>query len=408
MYAVEQDAIDIKGKQLFIAMAIFRYMLGIAIAYWGSKIFSTLGEVYRQGMSDNFTGINCLRCPMLLKQSATALIIFGIFLIIMWLIDKTKDYLPAGIIWIFSGIFFIFPTLQTHKSTVLGIYFLLLIWWFIARVKEPSKLLGYIQIFMPLTLIGAIFTDDTSVWLFGVFLSISFEGVYLAIEGASELSFVILLGIEDKINYENAFSFLKDLMRTLTIQKTLLWLALLVVFVDVVGAFSQSHILKQITYYGYLLLAIAYFLSWWYMGIKLYKVHKSLAISVYIALSIILLSLFTKLIWGPFLAIIGILTGISIMSQIGPVYEMYIRKYAPAIMFDVYVDHISIAMLFILLTVILYSKDASTIMVNVAPFILISLGFIIKMLTLAFLLDTTITTLSNIQYAIERLREGKS
>ncbi len=407
MYTVEETDIAKRGKNLFIILATFRYLIGLGMAYWGSKIFSTLGYYYRQGLGDNTSGIDCLQCPNLLKDSAIVLIIFGIILLAFFFLDKARDYIPAGIIWILSGIYYLLPSLQAYRRIILGIYIILFIWWAIERAKDSGKLLGYIQIFMPLSLAGVIFSSDISVWLFTIFISISFEGVYLAVQGASELAFAILLGVENQMTEDRAIGFLKDLLPILHSQKIVLWGVLIIVLIDAAAAFTHNGYLLTIKTYGYYILGIAYLLTWLWMGIKMYKLHKSMGNAVILSMFIIVLSLVIKYTTGnTFIAIIGILTGISILAQIGPIYEYFIRKYTSAIMFNVYVDHTSIVMLFTLIIMVVYDKQAASIMLSSFPFFIISLGVIIKLFVVGFMLNSTVDLINNIEFAFRPPEEG--
>jgi hypothetical protein len=260
---------------------------------------------------------------------------------------------------------------------------------------------------MPLSLAGVIFTDDISVWLFSIFLAIAFEGVYLAVQGASELAYAMLLGIEEQMTEDGAIWFLKRLYNILNAQKLILWGILAIVLIDGVASFTHQPILIQIKTYGYIVLGIAYLLSWIWMGVDLMKVHKALGISTILSIVIVITSLAVKYITGnTFLAIIGILTGISILAQVGPIYEYFVRRYTSVIMFNVYVDHSSIVMLLVLLVVSVYDPKATSIMVSVSPFFLITTGLIIKLFTVAFLLDTTVRVITNIDYAFRPPEEG--
>ncbi|NOZ92744.1 MAG: hypothetical protein GXO59_05690 [Dictyoglomi bacterium] len=407
MYDVDEKTISKRGKTLFTILAITRYLIGLVMAYWASKIFSTLGYYYRQGMGDNLSGIDCLQCPHLLKQSSIALIVFGIILIALWLLEKSQDYLPAGLIWILSGVYYLYPSMHSYKKIVLGIYLILFIWWIVARNKDVGRLLGHIQIFMPLSLAGVLFTDDITVWLFTIFLAIAFEGVYLAVQGASELAYAMLIGIEEQMTEEGAIWFLGRLLNILNIQKLILWSFIAVILIDGVASFTHHPILIQIKFYGYIILSILYLLTWVWIGVDLLKVHKALGISTILSIAILIISLVVKYITGnTFLAIIGILTGISILAQVGPIYEYFVRRYTSVIMFNVYVDHSSIVMLFVLLIISVYDPKATSIMVSVSPFFLITTGLIIKLFTVAFLLDTTARVITNIEYAFRPPEEG--
>ena len=400
MYAVEESTVESRGKRLFIAMSIFRYLLGIFMAYWGSIIFSALGHVYTGGLGSSTSGIDCLLCPSLLKSSSIVLLILGAILIVLGIWEKTRDYIPAGLIWILSGIYYLFNTLHFYKIWILIIYASLFLWWLYTRSKDSGRLLGSIQIFMPLSLAGAFVSDDTTVWLFSIFIAIAFEGIYLAIEGASELAFALLMGVEREMDKDSALSFLKDLRSVLKVQVSSLWFLIAVVLADTgIHLFGVDRWGKWIVW-AYLLWATIYFISWLQIGIYMKKVHRAFSTSILLSLILIATSIILKVFFhNTFIALVGVITGISVVAQIGPIYEYFIRKYKPAIAFDIYIDHISIVALFTLLIVLSYDKKAMSIMNSVSPFLLIMIGIIVKLLAIAFVMDTTINVIKNIDFA---------
>lgn len=400
MYAVEESTVESRGKRLFIAMSIFRYLLGIFMAYWGSIIFSALGHVYTGGLGSSTSGIDCLLCPSLLKSSSIVLLILGAILIVLGIWEKTRDYIPAGLIWILSGIYYLFNTLHFYKIWILIIYASLFLWWLYTRSKDSGRLLGSIQIFMPLSLAGAFVSDDTTVWLFSIFIAIAFEGIYLAIEGASELAFALLMGVEREMDKDSAISFLKDLRSILKVQVSSLWFLIAVVLADTgIHLFGVDRWGKWIVW-AYLLWATIYFISWLQIGIYMKKVHRAFSTSILLSLILIATSIILKVFFhNTFIALVGVITGISVVAQIGPIYEYFIRKYKPAIAFDIYIDHISIVALFTLLIVLSYDKKAMSIMNSVSPFLLIMIGIIVKLLAIAFVMDTTINVIKNIDFA---------
>jgi len=405
MYEIEEHStINNMSKKTLIMISTFKYIIGIAMAYWGSKIFSTLGYTYRKGLGDNLSGINCLQCPTLLKESGLILIIFGIILIALYFIidHQNKDYIPAGLIWILAGTYYLWPETHNYKGLVLTIYFVLFVLWIIARIKSPTNLIGYIQIFMPLALVGVIFTDDITVWLFSIFLSISFEGLYLAIQGASEIAFWILSSAEKEIREENAIQFLKHLTNILNLQKAILWGLLSWTIIDVIGFFGKIQMVTLLTKYVYIACGLLYLITWILIGIYMYKVNSAMGIAIFLSITILLISIIIKYTLGnTYLSIIGILTGISIISQIGPIYEYAVRKYTSAIMFNIYVDHTSIVLMFTLLGIVLYSKNAIDIMVSVAPFLLAIISVVVKLFAIALVLDALTRVLNNIEYALK-------
>lgn len=404
MYEIEDhSAMNNISKRTLITIATFKYIIGIAMAYWGSKIFSTLGYTYRKGIGDNLSGINCLQCPTLLKESGLILIIFGIILIALYFIidHQNKDYIPAGMIWILAGIYYLWPEIHNYKGLVLTIYFALFVWWIIARIKSPTNLIGYIQIFMPLALAGVIFTDDITVWLFSIFLSISFEGLYLAIQGASEIAFWNLASAEKEISETNAIQFLKHLTKILNLQKVILWGLMAWVIIDVIGFFGEIQLVSLLTKYIYIVCALLYLMTWIFIGIYIHKVHSAMGFATFLSIIILLTSITVKYILGnTYLAIVGILTGISIISQVGPIYEYAIRKYTSAIMFNIYIDHTSIVLMFTLLGIVLYSRNATGIMVSVAPFLLAIISVVVKLFAIALVLDALTRVINNIEYAL--------
>jgi len=405
MYEIEDHSTtNNMSKKTLIMISTFRYIIGIAMAYWGSKIFSTLGYTYRKGLGDNLSGINCLQCPTLLKESGLILIIFGIILIALYFIidHQNKDYVPAGLIWILAGTYYLWPEIHNYKGLILTIYFALFVWWIISRLKSPTNLIGYIQIFMPLTLVGIIFTDDITVWLFSIFLSISFEGLYLAIQGASEIAFRNLSSAENEISETNAIQFLKHLTNILNLQKVILWGLLTWTIIDVIGFFGKIQMVTLLTKHVYIVCALLYLITWILIGIYMYKVNSAMGIAIFLSITILLISIIIKYTLGnTYLSIIGILTGISIISQIGPIYEYAVRKYTSAIMFNIYVDHTSIVLMFTLLGIVLYSKNAIDIMVSVAPFLLAIISVVVKLFAIALVLDALTRVLNNIEYALK-------
>ncbi len=407
VYAVEESTVESRGKKLFIAMGIFRYALALFMAYWGSRIFATLGHVYTGGLGSSTSGIDCIMCPSLLKSSAIVLIILGSILIALGIWEKTRDYVPAGLIWILSGIYYLLDTLHPYKIWVLIVYAALFIWWLFTRSKDSGRLLGSIQIFMPLSLAGAFVSDDITVWLFSIFVAIAFEGIYLAIQGSSELAFALLMGIEKHMDKDSAISFLKDLRSVLKIQVSSLWFLIAIVLADTgIRLFARDTWGRWIAW-AYLIWAIVYFISWLQIGIYMNKVHRAFSTSILLSLSLIAISILLKVIFhNTFIALVGVITGISVVAQIGPIYEYFIRKYTPAIAFDIYIDHISIVALFTLLIVLSYDKKAMSIMGSVSPFLLTMIGVIVKLLAIAFVMDTTINVIKNIDFALEQSERG--
>ena len=407
MFNVNEVEINSIGKRLFTLIGATRYIIGVFMAYWGSLIFIQLGQVYKDGFTTSISGADCAVCPQLLKESAVVIGVMGAILLLMGWLEKTLDYIPAGLIWILSGIYYYFPSLHPYKNIVIGIYPLLFIWWIYERNKDRTRLLGNIQIFMPLSLAAVIFTDDITMWLFSIFIALAFEGVYLAMQGASEISFIVLMGVEKEMKENTAVSFLKTLMSILKAQVSTLWVMLGIVLLDAFATLGHIHILKTMVRYGYILTALVYFLTWVWMGISMGKVHKAFSISILSSLTIILLSIIVKYTQGnTFLAILGIITGISILAQIGPVYEYFVRKYTSTIMFNVYIDHVSIIVLFTLLAILSYDARGMSIMNSVSPFLLTILGTLTKMFFIAFLMDTTINVIGNIKYAFRPPEEG--
>jgi len=407
VYAVEEITVERRGKKLFIAMGIFRYALGIFMAYWGSKIFATLGHVYTGGLGSSTSGIDCLVCPSLLKSSGIVLIILGAILIALGIIEKTRDYIPAGLIWILSGIYYLLDILHSYKLWILTLYVALFLWWLYTRSKDSGRLLGSIQIFMPLSLAGAFASDDTTVWLFSIFVAIAFEGIYLAIQGSSELAFALLMGIEKQMDKDSAISFLKDLRSVLKVQVSSLWFLIVVVLADTGIRLFVADTWEKWIAWAYLIWATIYFISWLQIGIYMKKVHSAFSTSILLSLTLIALSILLKVfLHNTFIALVGVITGISVVAQIGPIYEYFIRKYIPPIAFDIYIDHISIVALFTLLIVLSYDKKAMSIMGSVSPFLLTMIGVIVKLLAIAFVMDTTINVIKNIDFALAKSERG--
>ncbi|NOZ92743.1 MAG: hypothetical protein GXO59_05685 [Dictyoglomi bacterium] len=393
---------DNKNKPiLFLITSSLKYLLGLSMIIMASVLFKTMSYLISIKGDIEFIWENCLWCHKVLFYSSTALAIMGVLLILLYLIDKTSDYIPAGIIWATAGLQ-MGGYIHLSRGKLAFVFIVLFVWWVVERQRQVGRQLGTLQIFMPVALFGPVLTDNKLVWLFSIFFATFLEGVFLMIQGTSEIAWLVTGNDKTSPSEQDVLNVLPTMKRIVGLQIYMLWGYL---FITLAEPFlpQLSHIWNSLR----IMLFIIYGITWIAMGIVLRHIHRSSGHMLIIATLITTTFLVVAGIYHEsYIGLIGAITTFGLVSYISAIVENIFRSYIGVMEFDKYFDTtMSFILLYIVIGGILPWQLIFSYLFTFEHMFFVAIPLLVKMLVIAILVQSASKFIENIQYRFKH--EGK-
>ena len=285
------------------------------------------------------------------------------------------------------------------KIALILLFIVLYLWWIWERKRQIGRQLGTLQIFMPFVMIAPIITDNKLVWLFGILFSILGEGIYLMIQGTSEISWQTIHMYSPNVSY-NTSDILRQTRKILQTQITFIWIYILLVLLS--AFISIPHIDKL-----FFILYALYGSTWLILGVIIRKLHPAGGLlmiigSILITIFLIIGNLFNS----PFIGIIGAITTFGLVSYVGTTIESIFRAYAKVLEFDRYMD-ISMALIlfYIVIGSIIPWNIVYTYLRQFETLTYTAIPIVVKLLFAATLMTFASRTVANIKYVLDHKKQ---